>query len=621
MARSTAIVTLRTTDGSHARRSRRLLVTAGGLLCAVLFPSSPAYGASESSIAALRAAPCPPAYAVLHPEVPESAVQEMALDGYFRITGRVTHIAPPVDWTQNPEGSKAFEAKLNNLTFLNALFSIYNQNDRDPSQRRDALAQARDIVLDWIASEPLGGPNTGNEAWGDKVSGDRAPYVGYLTRAAACENLLTDAEASILLDSLETHGRFLSEEVKYKPTNHGLFVDLGLMLLASHVPFFDQSEQWDEFARHRFEDTLRGRMSWEEGIWLEHSPGYQFLLLKVVETFVRHTDTNRQELADLLDRMREAGGWFTMPDGAVPQFGDTRLEQAPVDVQERARDDQGLTTYDRAGYAVVKEPQTGSYLAVASSFHNMSHKDRDELTFDLYERGHRVVSDTGIYHKDPDGYRAFQRSPQAHTTLTADGQPFKLRDNEYGSGILATGVGDGWYAILGDNPLLHVQGVDHRRLLLYRPGELLVALDRLRSAERHEYRRYVQLGPDVRTDRQGADLALEATGLRAGLFDDESELSSDRSVVRGEQDPLGGLTFPSFREAVPRKTFTYRSRAHDAEHALTFDLEAAKETRARALRSTKTESRVLLETPGAADRRLKIDRSGAELAISDELAR
>jgi Heparinase II/III-like protein len=263
-----------------------------------------------------------------------------------------------------------------------------------------------------------------------------------------------------------------------------------------------------------------------------------------------------------------------MPDGRLPQFGHTDAAPAPAYARRLGRDDRGLYPLLESGLAVVKEP--GAYLSVLASFHSTAHKQADELSFDLYDRGLRIASDTGLYHKDRDRYFEFASSPAAHSTLTVDGQGFGLdEDSAYGSGLIATGEGDGWYAILGRNPLLREQGVAHTRLFLYRPGEALIVADRLRSDEKHTYRRHFQLGPSVgvrpltvaHVPRAYPTLLLRAPGFEGSL-----DSGGEAELSRGERDPLRGYVFPGFREKVPRWTATFETRADDANYVAAFDL-------------------------------------------------
>jgi hypothetical protein len=124
---------------------------------------------------------------------------------------------------------------LQKLTWINPLIWVHRSPDYPEETRRRALKQARALVVDWIKANPRGGSGTAITAWRNKVGGDRAPYIGYIARAAGCEDLLSRNQASILLDSLRGHGKFLSDPDVHHPTNHGLFVDLGLTLLADYV--------------------------------------------------------------------------------------------------------------------------------------------------------------------------------------------------------------------------------------------------------------------------------------------------------------------------------------------------------------------------------------------------
>ena len=87
----------------------------------------------------------------------------------------------------------------------------------------------------------------------------------------------------------------------YSPSNHGLSVDLGLGLLARYAPFMPGASRWDALSQRRFRLTLLRRLQTTEGVWQEHSPEYQILVTKVLDTFVRATDPEDRLLVTLLD--------------------------------------------------------------------------------------------------------------------------------------------------------------------------------------------------------------------------------------------------------------------------------------------------------------------------------
>ncbi|HKJ36847.1 MAG TPA: heparinase II/III family protein, partial [Solirubrobacterales bacterium] len=370
------------------------------------------------------------------------------------------------------------------------------------------------------------------------------------------------------------HAAVLTDPDTYKPTNHGLFVDLGLTLLARQLDAMPASETWAELGRERFAETLNDRVVADEGFWLEHSAGYQILISRSLARFLEVPGNATPELTDLLRRMQDVVGWLRAPDGRIPQLGDSDLKRAPRFAEVRARDDRGVLELDDSGLAIVKG-EDGGYLAVMSSYHSDAHKHSDALTFDLFDRDRRLITDTGLYHKDKDENFAFAHSERAHSVLTVDGEPFP-RDGTgaFGSGIEQTGKGHGFAAILGTNPATEELGVDHQRLFVYEPGRVLVIVDRLRSGAKHRYARFLQFAPgvDVRRARGGDELlALSAPGFRGAVTTNDA--GGERvELARGERDPLRGLTSPSFRRWVPRTTARLRSKGADLDLITTITL-------------------------------------------------
>ncbi len=537
----------------------------------------------------------------------------------FSVHTEDLELAPPVDWLQDPYASKAFRGRLADLDWTAVLFYAYRQGDLK------ALRQAKDLIFDWIAEQPRGGAGTSDQAWQDKTIGDRVLHIAYLARAGACEGLLSGAELDTLAESIAEHADALTDPRVYVPTNHGLYMDLALALLSQQLPG-PEADDWAELAVKRYARTFGRRIFEKEGFWLEHSAGYQVLLTNLLAKSLETPGFESPELEDVLGQMREASGWLAMPDGQIPQFGHSDLTRAPQ--FDEADDDRGLFFAPKTGWAVVKEP--GAYLSVTAMFHNTSHKQADDLSFDLFDGGLRVLSDTGLYNKDRNDYYEFAQSAQAHSTLTVDGETFPLEeDDAYGGGLQAAGEGDGWYAILGHNPLLAQSGVKHSRLFLYRPGEALVVADSVRSDADHAYDRYFQLGPEVDARVPSGVTVLGSAGeepapVKLSGPEFSGSVTSTASVgdqrleeIRGETDPLGGFTFPSFRERIARSTLEYSSQAGDADYGVAFDL-GGSGLQARVESFEPAAIELNLHRRGAAPLRVEVTRDHKQLTVSED---
>jgi Heparinase II/III-like protein/Heparinase II/III N-terminus len=533
-------------------------------LLAVLLFAPDASAQAPSSVELLKSVGCPVRYDAVDQkdsysgqEVADAMAGNYQVDSYFP----AVNLTPPINWTQDPFQSKHWRDALNSFKWLDPL--LWEYSSAGPLAL-PALAKARDIALDWAdaASRPERGLN--KEAWFDKTVGDRTPYMAFIARASACEGLLNDDQAAQLIGFMQLQGDRLRSNKRYSPSNRGLFEDFGLYLLSQYMPFLKDASGWAKIAPPRMADTFHGRLNEREGTWLEHSPGYQVLVVKTIQKFVGITGKDAF-LLKRIPRMQDAVGWLMLPDQTMPQFGDTYRDRVPDWGVDHAAGKQGMHVFRKTGYAVVKEGE--NYFATTDQFHNTDHVSADQLTFELYD-GRRVITDTGLYDKDIGRYRRFERSAAAHSVLTVDGQEPKLKPRAaFGGGLTASGTGDGWYAVEGVDPLLRRQRVHERRLFLYKPGTGLIIIDRVRAKTRHRYTRYFHFGPDI-------DIAEGKNGLHlndpapTGILQAQGKLSA----ARGQDNPLQGFQFPSFRTRLPRWSVAYTTHGRNADYVSTVSL-------------------------------------------------
>jgi hypothetical protein len=468
-------------------------------------------------------------------------------------------------------------------------------------------------MLDWVRHQPRNGARTSRDAWHSKVVGDRAAYLAYMSRAASCEHMLRRGQARAVIQSLDVHADWLLHH--RSKTNHGLFDNLGLLAVGRSFRFLPGASGWRQTGRRRFAKGFRRRVKADEGLWLENSAGYHYLLANVLARFVPAAGGRPAGFPRLPKRMIDVGGWLIEPDDHIVQFGDSNLFHPGAQFQRRSDTEHGMLALLKSGLAVVKQP--GTFLSVIAGFHDPAHKHSDELSFDLFDQGHRVVSDTGMYHKDAGRPRAFARSAPAHSTLTVDGRDFpRSAGAAYGSGLQARGAGSGWYAIQGKNPLLSGQGVRHCRLFLYKPGVALIVVDRVRSEQTHTYERFFQLGPQIEISGKGRQtLDLRAPGFTGTLYSESSVGTENRTSRRGSKRPLAGWTSPSHRTFVPRWTVDLRSVAKDANYATTIGLNPD-QLRAALVSTGPNGTTLNLLSQGTSVGTLTVERNGTNLAVA-----
>lgn len=572
-------------------------------------------GRNANELGKLERAGCSP-YMVIEKRKYSMTQRRNARHWKFEVFHFKTRLKPPIKWdTLDPHQSRSFRQNLHGFTWIDALLYDYRRTGDE-----DTLRRARDLALDWIESNPKRfRPGRKGFAWHPKTAADRVGYLGFLTRAAACEGLLNQTQARVLVSSLVAHGEYLADAKEHEASNFGLFQDLGLLIVSEYIEFEKESASWRKLAVRRFPDTLQGRLS-PENVWLEHSTQYQFLAIRLLRDFIKYRPGKQRDpaLSATLAAMRGATNWFVKPGGQYALLGDTQIADAPTWGYSKGASPQGLKAFPDSGFAMVRNG--GSYLATTSSFFNTTHKHADELDFDLFDRGVQIVNGPGNYGYDrEEEFRDYQLSSNSHSVLVVDGQSFSLDPtNVHGSAIRATGRGAGWYAIEGTNPLLSGQGVSHSRLFLYKPGATLVVVDRVRAAAPHTYRRYFQLGSEIQAQPVSAGmLGLTGPGFAGGLHD-EAAASREalRVMVRGRRTPLQGVVFPGFRQLVPRWSVELASNDEDADYITTFTLAGARRS-GRVLLANGTETRVELNASSRSTERISVTRRGGGLSVSE----
>jgi hypothetical protein len=216
----------------------------------------------------------------------------------------------------------------------------------------------------------------------------------------------------------------------------------------------------------------------------------------------------------------------------------------------------------RSDWAV--DPGAASMLFVAASAHTNGHKHADDLTFEWYELGTRILVDTGRYGYHKDDIRAFVQSTRAHNTVEIDGADFATRDaDRYGSGLETIEQTDFGFVLRGR--VRHATfGVEHERTLYYRPQEWLVVEDRLTAEEPHEFTQWFHFHEDIEVEEaeDGQYRAHLPDGQLLWLRQGPARCPSD--LVKGASTSrMNGWRSVSYEEMVPRYALGFTCAGKD----------------------------------------------------------
>lgn len=295
-----------------------------------------------------------------------------------------------------------------------------------------------------------------------------------------------------MLKSLKEHVEFLSSDTNYHfGHNHGLAQDIGLYVCGIYLSFLPESTQWRAIALSRFLNGINNQYS-KEGIHLEHSPGYHFIVLKWIlkmEALVLHAkDPAAENLEVIKNKILSVSPWLTTPDGLLLQIGDSKKTQISESLLKENESTYGLKAFD-AGYAIVREKS--SYLFLIAGHHGPAHKQSDDLSFMLVESGQPIITEAGSYgYGKRDLERRHVESVWGHNVLMVDKKDFNTKKftPPYGSSIIGVSEAQNWKAICASNPVLANNfDVAHYRIILFKPTEQLIVIDLMKSTQDHTY--------------------------------------------------------------------------------------------------------------------------------------
>ncbi len=374
-------------------------------------------------------------------------------------------------------------------------------------------------------------------AWYDMAVGKRAYRLAYLLDVVARTDAASDDQIAWLLDAAETHRVVLADDDRFaEHSNHGFYQAAGQLALGRRLQGFGRMTQALEQGAERFRTLMSEHFS-EDGVHLEHSPDYQWMLMQALSGIIGSGLVTDEWAVDLYERIQESTAWLVAPDHRLAMFGDSSPRRPRVRHLERVTNDllrfvltggrdgsqPGTNTrlFAKGGYGVLRDRwPTGpdnfedcSYLAMTCAFHSRVHKHADDMTFVWYDRGREILTDSGRYgyvgpvepgttlfeegFHYPDPKRVYVESTRAHNTIEIDDRSFPRRYVPFcGSGMVDAGEASGLLHALATR---RVQGLEHVRQLMLKPGDWLITVDWLwdLAGQSHQLRQWFQSAPEL----------------------------------------------------------------------------------------------------------------------------
>lgn len=346
---------------------------------------------------------------------------DAVLRGRFTLAGDVQLVSVPFVAADEVFGSSGWHLRLCSF----AVPAMLARGYRASGESRFLEAAVR-YVRDWSSFEsalliPRG------YVFNDHATAARAVVVTEIWRLYRSSPAYRAEEAQQLLLYVQRLSRLLRQPRLYEyRTNHGLMQNLSLLHLATAFPVLAEAPVNAAVGRERLLSQLDYFIS-EDGVVLEHSPGYQHFGLRCLAAAARYLGLQGQAmLPTFVDRYRRGLSYaaaLRRPDGSFPPIGDTDdrvLPQLPVAlfddgsvvssplIEEVPRAPPSAVTMSAAGNSIVwrglgawPDPERLSQTVFFwGDFPTQAHKHADELGISLWARGIQWVRSVGYWPYD-----------------------------------------------------------------------------------------------------------------------------------------------------------------------------------------------------------------------------
>ncbi|QCX33221.1 hypothetical protein FDN13_05620 [Caloramator sp. E03] len=522
-----------------------------------------------------------------------SIANNYLLSGYCYINKQFKPVKWEKDiWNSNLIKDRSWQFRLHTLIMIQHLTNVY-----ESSKNITSIIKAKNILLDWMEHNY---PNSKSEmAWHDHSTALRVIAIcKFFESWKECD---WDNNTAVKIAQLiEAHCIKLSDPNFYKEKhNHGLDQDIALYVASTVFSNLEKAPQWRQLALERFYNQLNQIFGFD-GSYLEHSPGYSYLVCQRLFNFLNFMKSNgdciSEKLENIIASQLQFITFMLQPDGIITPIGDTQRTLLKIkkfkNPPKKALDNfdyilnKGIigefpsTTdmiYPVGGYLSARNrwdlDSDTVHLIFLSSFHSNVHKHHDDLSITLFAHNQPILIDSGKYnynYNDPE--RQYVESNRAHNTVVVDDMNTDISKNNIGkSGITDYYMSEELCIGIGTHCLYH--GVVHQRTVIFLKPYNIIILDELSGYKTHKFEQIFNFYPniDCKVDNNkisgyiNDNCRIQLTPLLA-----QNEL--EFSLVKGQKKPLRGWCSIEYAKLTPSFSGSFIQRGKKVRFATHINL-------------------------------------------------
>lgn len=484
-----------------------------------------------------------------------------------------------IDWEIIPAGDKEFVWQFNRHRFFICLGQAYQLTGNE----KYAQTFVR-LLTDWITRVTLVKERE-DMSWRSLEAGLRGEYWTKAMRYFQDSPAVTDEVIDMFCNSLIQHAEYLiSKHSEYKyMSNWGVLENHGLFEIAMSIPDRELKKRYADIAIEHLEVEARMEIM-NDGVQWEQSPMYHNEVFQcymdVLILAARNGVTLPDSITERVRKMAYADLAWIKPDGCQFIFGDSDdtdirdlVSQAAWIFRDPVLKSVGLSEFDfdtiwNLGIAAAEEYKRmdavfPSYQSVALEnsgnffmrsgwdekanlmhFHcgtlGAGHGHSDKLHMNLVMKGRDILVDSGRYTYVVELGRFQFKDPEAHNTITVDGEKFTVCKDSWECSRLSQPVNTKFVSTAnydftqGGHLGYMYKGVFVNRKIIYIKPDIYIVADEIYAPdELHSYQQYFHFNEagSVKVEGRKAVYADEAGAVEMFFLNEDMELALQKGEI------------------------------------------------------------------------------------------
>jgi len=333
--------------------------------------------------------------------------------------------------------------------------------------------------------------------------------------------------------------------IKYNPNNHGLYVDLSLLMVS---PLLNKNLPEVE---KRLKMNLNRLISINEGLCKEHSINYHRLYASLISIF--HYNNILNDITEkYLNNFNNNIDYFFINEKSYTLIGDTDihpLEHESYILDNKVASKKDYIVFKETGFGIIKDKNI--YFCITNNYFSNYHKHFDFCSFELYLNKVPIFVDSGRYsYNSNDPIRKHVISSYGHSTFGIKNKKGYLNSNFFNAGSIEILKNSNNYTVTCINPY-------NEKYLVYHTRKIIINLNRVKIIDiiKNESKNDVDieltfnLHPNIKFDNLNCNFKnIDKFSIRDGYYCPKANISIKNKFFLLEKNIKSNSQYNIFSE-------------------------------------------------------------------------